>query len=137
MADLAAIRQAIADSLVTADPETTIKAHARYPDQFHAPAAIVDVDDVDFKGAMQRGLEKWNILVRYLVSTTNIRGAETKRDEVFGGVKDIKDRIEAHVPLRDGTVAHDVYVSGARRFDAWEYAGSSYLGVEFVVEVYA
>lgn len=112
-------------------------AHPDNPRQIHAPCAIVDVQDVDFRTAMQRGHEKWTLLVRYLCGTASLDAANTERDRVFGGSKDIKDAIEGHVPLRDGTAAHDVFVAEARRFDAWEYAGVTYLGVEFVVDVYA
>lgn len=133
MADLAAIRQAIADALTAAGHV----AHPDSPEQLHPPAALVDVQDVDFRTAMQRGHEKWTFLVRYLCGTASLAGALKERTAVFGGAKDIKDAIEGHVPLRDGTAAHDAFVAEARRFDAWEYGGVTYLGVEFVVDVYA
>lgn len=133
MADLAAIRKELAEAMKAQG----LRAYADNPAQLHAPAAIVEPDNVDFRGAMQRGTEQWRFLIRYLCGTASVRAAEQERDKVFGGVKDIKDAIESHIPLRDGTAADDVFVAEARRFDSWEYAGVVYLGVEFQVEVYA
>ena len=135
MADLAALRDAIGDALATIP---SIQVQRRPGGTVHTPAAIVEPGEVNWRGtAMQRGHEKWDMLVRCLVGTAFNEAAQVARDEFFGGAKDIKDAIESHVPLRDGTAAHDVFVVAARKFDAWTYQGTAYLGVEFNVEVYA
>lgn len=134
MADLALLRTEIAAAVNTIDGLT---AAARVPGQVHPPMAVVEPGEVDFTGAMQRGHDKWDMLVRVLIGTASNEAAQIARDEFFGTAKDIKDAIESHVPLRDGTAAQDVFVKSARKFDAWTYAGVAYLGVEFLVEAYA
>lgn len=133
MADLAALRAAVADALSTVDGLT---GHATNPGQLHAPCALVEPQDVDFTGAMMRGHDKWTFLVRVLCGSASNEAGQLARDAYFGTAKDIKDAIEGHLPLR-GEIAQDVLVRGARKFDAWEYSGVVYVGVEFVVEVYA
>lgn len=135
MAGLAEVRQAVADALNTIDG---LRATAVL-EQMQPPMAVVEPDRVDWRTAMQRGHDAWTLLVRVLLGMASQRAAELARNEFFdaGGPRDVKDVIEAHVPLRDATVAHDVFVAEARRFDAWEFSGVTYLGVEFVVEVYA
>lgn len=135
MASLGEVRQAIADALNTIDG---LRATATL-EQVQAPMAVVEPDRVDWRTAFQRGHDTWTILVRILIGTAANRAAEIARNEFFdaGGPKDVKDAIEGHVPLRDGTVAQDVFVAEARKFDTWEFSGVAYLGVEVVVDVYA
>jgi hypothetical protein len=132
---LSTAREAMADAINTING---LKAHPRVPGQVHTPCAIVEPGEVDWRTAQQRGHDKWDILIRVLLGTVSNEAAQLARDEFFdrGGPKDIKDAIEAHVPLRDGTAAQDVFVAQARKFDAWTYAGVTYLGVEFLTEVY-
>lgn len=134
MADLAAVRKALADACSTI---TGLTGYATNPGQLHPPAALVEPQEVDWRTAMGRGHDKWTFLVRVLVASTSNEAGQKARDEFFGTAKDIKDTIEAHAPLRGGAAAQDVFVAEARKFDAWEYNGTPYVGVEFVVEVYA
>lgn len=134
MADLAVIRNAIGDAL---DDIEGIQVQRTPGAMVHPPCVVVEPGEVDFAEAFQRGHEKWEILVRVLIGTAFDSAAHQQRDEFFGGVRDIKDAIEGHVPLRDGTAAQDVLVRTARKFDAWVYQATSYLGVEFAVDVYA
>lgn len=138
MADLSAIRVALGDAIEATDRGAGTLTVQRFPGAMvHAPCVVIEPGEVDWRTSMQRGHEKWEMLVRVLVSTTFGEAAHRNRDEFFGGVRDLKDAIESHVPLRDGTVAHDVFVRTARKFDAWVYQGTSYLGVEIAVDVYA
>lgn len=138
MADITAIRDALGDAVETLSTTTNPLAVQRFPGgQVHTPCVVIEPGEVDFSGSMQRGTEKWEFWVRILVSTAFGEGAHRDRDKFFGGVFDVKDAIESHVPLRDGSVAHDVFVHRARKFDAWTYQGVAYLGVEVTVDVYA
>lgn len=128
MADLATLRQEIADAINTL-PD--IRAWPYIPDTPQPPLVIVEPDVVDWsQGAYQRGAEPWTFFVRALLSLAggNVAAQKT-RDEFFGGIRDIKAAIEANVP--------STFVSSARKFDAWTYAEIDYLGVEIVVEVIA
>jgi len=127
MADLAAIRQQIADAMNTL-PE--MRATPYIPDQVQPPAVIVEPDYVDWDaGGMARGAEHWYFLIRVLIGLANNTAAQKNRDEYLGGGRDIKDAVQAAMPNSS--------VSSARKFDAWTYAGVDYLGVEFAVLVIA
>lgn len=132
---LGTAREAVAAAVDTIEG---LSGHARVPGIIHTPCAIVEPNEVDWRTAQQRGHDKWEFLIRVLLGTASNEASQLARDEFFdrGAAKDIKDVIESHVPLRDGTAAQDVFVARAHKFDAWVYAGVTYLGVEFVVEVY-
>lgn len=136
MSNLAAVREAVADALNTVPG---LNGYPRVPGQLSTPCAIVEPAEIDWSTAMQRGHDKVELVIRVLLGTALTEAAQLARDEFFdaGQPKDIKDAVESHVPLRDGSAAHDVFVARARKFDAWTYAGIAYLGVEFVVDVYA
>ena len=127
MADLAAIRQQIADAMNVL-PE--MRAWPYIPDQIQPPTALVEPDYVDWDaGAYARGAEHWYFLIRVLIGLTNNTAAQKERDTFLGGSRDIKDAVQAAMPNSS--------VSSARKFDAWTYAGVDYLGVEFAVLVIA
>lgn len=128
MADLAALRQQIADAINTL-PD--MRAWPYIPDQIQPPVVIVEPDSVDWsQGAFARGAEPWTFLVRILLGLAggNV-AAQKNRDEYLGGSHDIKDAIEANIPT--------AFVERAQKFDAWTYAENEYLGVEFPVYVVA
>jgi hypothetical protein len=127
MADLAALREQLADAMSTL-PDVNVSAYL--PDQMHPPAVVIEPDEVDWSaGAFARGAEPWTFLVKVLLSLVNNSAAQAARDEYLGGARDIKAAIETRMP--------GAFVTAARRFDAYDYAGVTYLGVEFVVNVYA
>jgi hypothetical protein len=134
MADLAAVRHGLADAINTL---SGARAWAYPPDQVQAPAILIEPDEVDWATAFGRGHEAWRFMVRVLVATAHNTAAQKARDEYFGGVSDVKDAIEGYPPLTNGVAASSVFVSRARRFDAWKYAETTYLGVELVVEIRA
>jgi hypothetical protein len=133
MADLEAIRDAVAESLAGLD----VNVHSHLPDQLQAPCIVVDIEGVDWATAMGRGHEAWTLLLRVLVGTVNNTAAQIDRDTYFGGFRDIKDAVESYAPLKDGTAAANAWCRNAQKFDGWEYAGIGYLGVEIVVEIRA
>lgn len=130
MADLAALREQIADAINAGQPDPIAVPYI--PDQIQTPVAIVEPDQVDWSsGAFARGAEPWSFLVRILLSLSggNVE-AQKLRDEFFGGpARDIKDAVESVMP--------NAFVSTARKFDAWEYSQVPYLGVEIVIQVRA
>lgn len=134
MADLKAIRDALGDAIETLDG---LQVQRRPGGIVNPPSVVIEPGEVDFAQSMRRGTEKWDMLARVLIGTTFNEAAQTQRDAFFGGAHDLKDAIESHVPLQDGTAAQGVFVRAARKFDAWQYQGASYLGVEFSIDVYA
>jgi hypothetical protein len=127
MADLAALRNQLADAMSVL-PDVNVSAYL--PDQLQTPAVVVEPDTVDWsQGAFARGAEPWTFSVKVLLALVNNSAAQVARDEYLGGARDIKAAIETRIP--------GAFVTAARRFDAYDYAGITYLGVEFVVNVYA
>lgn len=108
------------------------------PSNINAPAAQIAPAKVDFTGAMGRGHENWLIHVRILISIANQESAQAELFKYFGQAKDIKDLIESHVPLLDGTAAHAVFVREAEDYGRiYMVQGIEYRGIEFAVEVKA
>lgn len=134
MADLKLVVETIGKALGDAIPGLQVMT---VPGQISPPAAQIEATAVDFGEAMKRGHERWDITVRVLVATASEQGAQDELYKYFGQAKDIKNAIEDEVELQDGTVAHGVFVRGARNFALYEVNAVAYRGVEFNVDVYA
>ncbi len=107
----------------------------QFPQTPTTPAAQIVPQKVDFSGAMGRGHEEWEVLVRILVSAANPEAAEMELYKYFGKAKDIKDAIENHTPLMDGSVADAVFVRMAEDYGRlYDIGGIGYRGIEFLVE---
>jgi hypothetical protein len=136
MANLQKITQSIADAINGL--AGGVRAWGYPPDQIQPPSVVIEADRVEWANtAMGRGHENWTLLARVLIAPINNRAAQLERMSYFGGVNDIKDVVDSWPPLNDGTVAESVLVREARKFDAWEYSGVLYVGVEILIEVMA
>jgi hypothetical protein len=133
MAELSKILDEMKIALETIDGLNVYKV----TENISTPAAQIEPSKVSFDGAMKRGHERWEFIVRVLVSQASALAAQEEVFKYFGQAKDIKDAIESHIGLRDGSVSHDVFVRGAEDFGVWETAGVAYRGVQFRVEVHA
>ena len=127
MADLSAIRDALGDA-VDSLGDAALRCSGAPAGSRPRPCVVIEPGECDWRTSMQRGHEKWDCSIRVLLGSTLNEAAHRERDQFFGGVRDLKDAIEGHVPLRDGTAAEDVFVARARKFDAWTYQGTTYLG---------
>jgi hypothetical protein len=136
MASLSALRAGIAARLATI-PGLTV--YASPPGQVNVPAAIVlpAADFVTFDATMGRGSDDFSFLARVLVADTVADVGQDSLDAYLAGsgAHSVKAAIEGDGTL--GGIASYAVVTSARAYGDYEYAGLSYLGVEFAVEVTA
>ncbi len=134
MANLETIVDALADALEQIEGLYVFKV----PAQVHTPCAQIVPQKVDFAGTMGRGCEDWEFVIRILISTASQSAAQDELFKYFGQAKDIKDVIENHRPLNDGSAADTVFVKTAEDYGRlYEVEGIPYRGIEFIVEVTA
>lgn len=138
MADLFAVLTGIKDVLndFYEGSGETIRATVEF-DQIQTPVALVEPQSVDWATDLGRGHEQWEVTIRILLNTVNLRASQLERFKYLGGAREIKDVIEGAAELRDGTIAQDVFVKSAQNFGVWIYNDVAYEGVEFSLDVYA
>lgn len=158
MADLAAVRAALATALTGIDG---LRTYAYIPDSVNVPAAIVGPPAIAFDKAYRRGLDVVRVPLRIYVCRASDRLAQARLDAFFetepaearlvdddevyfiadGGdfidlgftPVSVKTAIEADLSL--GGVAHSVRVVSAQGYGAYTIAGIDYMGAEWTVEV--
>lgn len=135
MADLQAVLDEIGVALNSTISNLQVLTNPQ--EMITPPTAQIEATAVDWGEAMNRGHEHWDVTVRVLVASASEQAAHLELYKYFGQAKDIKDAIESHIPLRDGTAAEDVFVRRASNFGLYQVSGVGYRGVEFSLEVYA
>ena len=160
MADIPAIREAIATALATLPG---LRTFAYIPDTVPTPAAIVGAPEVDFDLVMARGADTIRLPVRVLVGRADDRRAQIALDTFFetdtGSIRltdeagvylvtetgvpivieatsaSVKSVIEADPTL--GGAAMSCRVTRAGGYGAYTIGGVDLLGAEWLVEVIA
>lgn len=133
-ASFSSIRSAIKGALETIDG---LHAYAEAPGQIVAPAAIVLPASplINYDATMQRGSDDYQLVIRLLVNASVDDTSQTNLDAYLepSGASSIKAAIDGDL----GGVVDFARVARADNYGEYEYAGVTYLGVEFVVEVTA
>ena len=126
MADLAAIRETLADALNTL-PD--MNAYPRKPGTINPPCWIVEPALVSWETSMGRGVEQWSFDLWGLCGLASSEAAELQLEKWFGGIQDVKDAIQS-APLQ-------VFARQAERFDGIQIGQVTYLAVKVQTEVLA
>lgn len=128
------IRNGIESNLRTI---TGLRAYSEIPDNPNFPAAIVVLDSVEYDGAFQRGLTTYNFSVSLIVGRASERTAQEALNDYASntGSRSIKTAIESDKSLSGS--AYDVRVVSMQNISAVELNGTTYLGMDFSVTVYA
>jgi hypothetical protein len=133
MADLALIRQGLADNLSAIDG---LHVTAYLISKPLLPAAEIEPAGTTYDIAGSRGLDRWKFLVRVFVGLTSDKHAQQRLDLMLAGSGDgsVKEAIEADTTL-GGTVddLRVTSVSGYRIYGAEK--ASPVLGAEWAIEV--
>lgn len=158
MADLAAIRTALAAALATI---TGLRAFAYIPDSVPVPAAVVGAPSIAFDKTYGRGLDIIRVPIRVYVCRTSDRLAQARLDAYFEtgvGTTRITDDQGVYLVGDDGAflaaditaaslkaaietdrtlggVAHSTRVTSAEGFGTYTIGGLDVLGAEWQVEV--
>lgn len=134
MADLKAVRDAIADVLSTVDG---LRGLNTIPGEITPPAALVLLESIDFDTTMTRGSDDYQFVAMVVVSKAHERVAQ---DALFGylagaGQRSVKAAFEADPTL--GGLVHDAAVTEVRPPGNTTIGEIGYYGVPIVITVMA
>jgi hypothetical protein len=114
-----------------------LRAYAEIPDNPSFPAAIVTLNSIDYDQAFKRGLTLYNFTVSVIVGRASERAAQNALNAYASntGASSIKSAIESDKTL--SASAFDVRVVSMTGIGAVELNGTTYIGMDFSVTVYA
>lgn len=116
---------------------TGLRAYSEIPDNPSFPAAIVVLNTIDYDQAFQRGLTQYNFTISVVVGRASERAAQERLNLYASntGDKSIKTAVESDKTL--GGSAYDVRVVTMNSIGAVELNGTTYIGMDYTVTVYA
>lgn len=134
MADISAIRQGLATNIGTVPG---LRASAELIDNPSPPIAVINLDSIDYHGAMKNGLTTYNFVVTVIVGRAAEREMQRKLDAYCQptGAQSVKAAIESNRSL-SGTV-FDLIVVSANPAGNIIINDQTYLAAEFTVTVFA
>lgn len=130
-----AIRDAIQAKLLNI---SGFRAYDIIPDSIQVPCGIVGAPSCSYDLTYGRGIDKYNFIIRVLVSRSNLRSAQDALDAYLAptGASSIKVAVEAGGGTLGGTV--DVCrVTGFNGYGQYVVGDTTYLGAELPVECWA
>lgn len=134
MADISAIRQGLATNLGTIPG---LRASAELIDNPTPPIAVINLDSIDYHGAMQNGLTTYNFVVTVIVGRAAEREMQRKLDAYCQptGAQSVKAAIESNRSLSG--VVFDLIVVSSSPSGNITINDQTYLAAEFTVTVFA
>lgn len=134
MGDIAAIREGLANNLATI---SGLRSWSELVDNPTPPVALVNLDNVDYDGAMRNGLTTYTFTITLIVGRAAERTSARKLDLYLQptGEQSVKAGVES-----DRTLAgecYDLRVESAQSVGSITLNDQTYLAAEFTVTVYA
>ena len=127
------IRQGIATNLATI---AGLRTAAEIPDNPSPPIAVVSLSSVDFDGAFNKGLTRYNFLVTVVVGRVAEREAQRRLDAYIStGSSSVKYAVESDKTL--GGNAYDCRVVSMDSVGSLSISDTTYLAADFTVTVIA
>lgn len=114
-----------------------LRAYSEIPDNPSFPAAIVVLNSVDYDQSFQRGLTQYNFTISVVVGRASERNAQERLNDYASntGDRSIKSAVESDKTLSGA--AQTLRVVSMSNISAVELNGTTYLGMDFTVTVYA
>jgi hypothetical protein len=134
VADISSMRDGLATNLLTI---SGLRASAEIPDNPSPPIAIINLDTVDYDGAFNGGLTKYNFVVTIIVGRAAERTMQRKLDAYVQptGEQSAKVAIESDRTL--GGEVYDLRVERSNVVGSITINDQIYLAAEFTVTVFA
>lgn len=134
MAEINKIRQGIATNLRTI---VGLRASAEIPDSPNPPIAVINLESVEYDGAMKGGLTTYNFVVSVIVGRAAEREMQRKLDGYIQptGSQSVKAAIESDRSL-SGEI-YDLRVASSNSIGSITINDQTYLAAEFTVTVFA
>lgn len=130
---LAQMRAGLATNLETI---SGIRVYEEVPDNPVMPCAVIQLTDVSYDVAFQRGATEYTFIIHLIVVRTTERRAQEKLDRfIDDGAKSVKTAVESDIDLGDS--AFDVRVTELRDIGPTTIGDVNYLAAKFAVTVFA
>jgi hypothetical protein len=133
--DLTAIRQGLADAAADAVTTPALNTYGYVPDAIVEPCFFPADVDIDFLGAMSRGMDTITDTCRVLASRADDKAGQALLDSYLkgSGTTSIKEALEESPTL--GGACDDLVVLRVQGYRLYEHHNVHYVGAEFVVKV--
>ena len=134
MASITNLRAGLATRLGTIPG---LRTTTETPDTISPPIAIINVANVNYDRAFQRGLDEYNFVVTVIVGRVGERSAQRLLDSYVSpsGASSVKLAVELDRTL--GGVCDSLRVTDMRNYGSLVIGEITYLAAEFNVVVYA
>ena len=131
--DISAVRAGLAANAATLGGDLTTFGFV--PDAIVPPAFYAGEVEIDYTGAMARGMDVLTVTCRILVGRAEDKSSQSLLDGYLdgGGSGSLKTALEADCTL--GGACDDLMVLRVQGYHYYELAGSTYVGAELVVKV--
>ena len=130
---LSDIRAGLADNLETI---AGIRVYEEVPDNPVMPCAVIQLTDVAYDVAFQRGATNYTFVIHLIVVRTTERRAQEKLDRfIDNGARSVKTAVESDLDLAGS--AFDVTVTELRDIGPTTIGDVNYLAAKFVATVIA
>ena len=127
------IRQGLANNLGTV---LGLRTAAEMPDLPNPPIAVVSLSSVEFDGAFDKGLTRYNFTVTVIVGRVAEREAQRRLDAYISvGASSVKNAVESDKTL--GGNAYDCRVVTMNSVGSLSVNDTTYLAADFTVSVIA
>jgi hypothetical protein len=127
------IRQGLAKNLGTVPG---LRTAAEMPDLPNPPIAVVSLSSVEFDGAFDKGLTRYNFTVTVIVGRVAEREAQRRLDAYISvGASSVKNAVESDKTL--GGNAYDCRVVTMNSVGSLSVNDTTYLAADFTVTVIA
>jgi hypothetical protein len=127
------IRQGLAKNLGTVPG---LRTAAEMPDLPNPPIAVVSLSSVEFDGAFDKGLTRYNFTVTVIVGRVAEREAQRRLDAYISvGASSVKNAVESDKTL--GGNAYDCRVVTMNSVGSLSVNDTTYLAADFTVSVIA
>lgn len=134
MTSLAQIRAGIMQNVATI---SGLRTSDLLPESPNPPVAILNLSDIDYDNAFNKGLTIYNFDLTVLVGRADARGSQAKLDEYVAsdGVGSIKMAVESNRTLNG--LIYDLKVTQLRSIGSLTVNDTTYLAADFNVVCYA
>lgn len=134
MASIYALRTGLATNIGTI---SGLRASAELPDNPNPPIAVINLESIDYHGAMRDGLTTYNFVVSVIVGRSAEREMQRKLDAYcdVSGATSVKQAIESNRTLSGA--CYDLIVTSSSSIGNVIINDQTYLAAEFTVTVFA
>jgi hypothetical protein len=134
MASITDLRAGLATNLGTI---TGLRTTTETPDTISPPIAIINVQNVNYDRAFQRGLDEYNFVITVIVGRVGERSAQRLLDSYVSPVAPSSVKLAIELDKTLGGKCDTLRVTDMRNYGSLVIGEITYLAAEFNVVVFA